>query len=66
MEGTLNLNNAQCIVERSYIGYDKFYNICTDVVTTVPWSPFIWIDVIAATVFVLLLVFTFIAIVIAD
>lgn len=38
----LNLNNTECLVEKSHLGYDTFYNICTGVSTSVDWTALDW------------------------
>lgn len=41
-ELTANINQAQCIVEKHFIGKSVFYNICTGKTSEVPWTPVDW------------------------
>lgn len=57
MEDTnFNINNNECIKERTVWGGKEYINICTQESTVVPWG----VDVYLGSVFAILAILTFI------
>lgn len=40
---TANINNAECIIQKSHFGYDAFHNICSGSVYELSWSIGDWV-----------------------
>lgn len=43
MDINANVNNVNCIVQKKYLGYDLYHNICTGTSTTVDWTVWNWL-----------------------
>lgn len=56
----VNLNQAACIVQKEYIGYTTYVNICNHTSTDVPWSTADYFE-IGFFIFILLCILIFVA-----
>ena len=51
----VNLNNAECIIKKDYVGYTEVINICTnEVIREIPWGFIDWLSGVGITSLVLL------------
>lgn len=42
MDVNANINQAECMVTKTHLGYDTFVNVCTGVTRNVDWTAFDW------------------------
>ena len=53
----VNLNNAECILKKDYVGYTEVINICTnEVIREIPWSFIDWMTGVVVTSLITLFV----------
>ena len=53
----VNLNNAECILKKDYMGYTEVINICTnETIREIPWGFIDWLSGVGITSLVLLCV----------
>lgn len=56
MDGTLNLNQAECLRDVVQLGFTQVHNVCAGTITNVPWGMADWLGAIAIALMMTILV----------